>query len=178
VTSFTLIGNHQLKELSRKLAAAANGVELRRNLRANLREAAKPAIDEMKTRILAMDVKGVRGGGRKRRAQFNAARRLRGGAGLRATVARGVKLELRTTGRDVVARIFVDNSHMPRSQRNLPSHLDNPRGWRHPRFGHKGAGDWFQQFGEPYFDVTIRRHRRSLERAARRAAADVVGGLR
>lgn len=178
MTSFTLVGNHQLRDLSRKLAKASDGSKLRQKFTSQLRAAARPAVEEMQHRIRTMNIKGVKGGGRKRRAQFMAVHRHRGDPGLRMTVARGVKVEMRTTGRDVVARIFVDNSHMPFSQRNLPAHLDNPRGWRHPTFGRRGAGDWAQQFGEPYFRETIRRHERRLLNAARAAVDELLEELR
>lgn len=178
MTSFTLVGNTQMQALSRKLAKAADGSELRRNFTRQLRAAARPVVEDVQTAIRTMNVRGVRGGGRKRRRQFQAVHRLRGSSGLRATVARGVKFQMRTTGRDVSCRIFVDNSHMPFSQRNLPAHLDNPKGWRHPTFGRRGSGDWAQQFGTPYFRSTIARHERRMRNAATAAVNEMLGGLR
>lgn len=178
MTSFSVVGQNQMAMLSRKLAKAADGSELRRNFTRRLRAAARPVVEDMQHAIRTMNVRGVPGGGRKRRRQFMVVHRLRGSPGLRATVARGVKFQMRTTGRDVGVRIWVDNSHLPWSQRNLPAHLDNPRGWRHPLFGRRGSGEWFQQFGTPYFRSTIARHERDLRRAAKAAVDELLEGLR
>jgi hypothetical protein len=177
VTSFTVVGNQEMQRLTRRWRQAADGRDLRQRWARELRDAGRDVVADMQQTIRTMNVRGVRGGGRKRRSQFNAARRLRGSSGLRATVARGVKQSIRTTGAEVGWRIFVDNSHMPRSQRNLPAHLDNPRGWRHPTFGRRGSGDWARQFGTPYFDVTVARHRRRLVRVVWVATDEHVRGL-
>lgn len=175
--SFTVSDHGEMQRLSRRLRGASNGRELRRRMTTNMREVGRLVVEDMKSEIRTMQIKGTRGGGRKRRRQFMAVHNLRGSPGLRATVARGVKQSLRTTGDGVGWTIFVDNSHMPYSQRNLPEHLDNPKGWRHPRFGHRGKGDWFAQYGTPYFRSTLRRWNRRLYNAYRDAVDETVKGL-
>lgn len=169
-----------LKDFARKLRAAKNGKALRAKVGRALRDAAKPVVADVKASVMAVSVTGARGGGSKRReGTFRAhrprARTPRGGFGLRATIARGAKSSVRFSGKRVGLRIFMDNSHMPRSQRNLPSHLDNPRGWRHPVFGNRST--WVTQRGEPYFRRVMVRHTPRVREVVRRAVSDALREL-
>lgn len=187
MTTFTVLGGAQFKATIRRLERASDGRELRRKLASALRDAGRPVVADMQNAIRTMDIHGVKntgsrhrpvtGLGSRRRAAFMAVHGRRGSTGLRATVARGVKQSVRTTGNTVGWTIFVSNRQMPQSQRKLPQHLGNPNGWRHPTFGNRSARGWVRQFGEPYFHVTIRRHRGRLRAAAKDAVDDALKGI-
>lgn len=164
-------GADDFKRLAAKFKAAGkDGAAIRKKLTATIQKRVSRIVEEQKSAALSMKVKGVKGSGTARRQGFHEAARLRGrnvrarkgGYGLRASVARSIKSKVNYTGRKLGARVLVDASAMPPSQRRLPKHLDNPRGWRHPVYGNRAK--WVQQFGEPYFSRPISRHRDAVVR--------------
>lgn len=179
MTAFTVLGGPEFAAFTRRLQRAGNGREIRQWMTRKLREVGRPVVIDIQAAVRAIQVRGTAGRGSQRRAGFQKARGLRGGSGLRATVARGAKLSIRLTGKDVGMRVYMDNSHMPRSQRNLPAHLNNPRGWRHPVFRRRTKGGqvvnvWVRQVGEPYFDRVIQRHRNRVLAAAKEAVDEAI----
>ncbi|MFI6296704.1 hypothetical protein ACIBEJ_34300 [Nonomuraea sp. NPDC050790] len=159
-------GAEQLGELAKRLKAAGNdGKKLRKELLKSIRAGAKPALADTRRVVKTIPVVGARGGGRKAREghQFDRSKgdegkrrdRARRGAGLRDTVARSLRLVVKTGSRTPLVRIEVDASKLPEDQRTLPRHLDSKRGWRHPTFGRE---PWVDQRGRPWFAVTIRKH--------------------
>lgn len=176
-----ITGADQLYELNRKLKAVDK--KLATKLRKAIRQGVKPAVAATKTAILTLPVEGSRGGGSKQRskhafrqsfgrvldkagddelgsealvAKENRAReRAKRGSGLRRSIAAAIKVDIKTGSKTAAVRIMVDASKLPVDQRSLPAHLDDPKGWRHPTFGHK---PWVAQHGRPWFEVTIRRH--------------------
>jgi hypothetical protein len=147
------------------------GKKLRSDLNKGIRDAAKPIVKDVQSAVLAIDSSVNHGGvGRDASGRFvrnsgsrlginsgELSRAIQSGSrkveigkshGLRATIARAVKLKITTTG----VRIVVDGSALPTEQRNLPQALNKAKGWRHPTFGHE---PWVQQSGHPYFDPTI-----------------------
>lgn len=180
MTTYRVRGHGDLKEFVRKRRRAVNGRTVQAALGKALKELTDPIVRDLRASVMAVDSRGVRGGGSKRREGTHLARqkrRPRGGFGLRATVARGAKATVRLAGSAAQMTVWMDNSHMPRSQRNLPSHLNNPKGWRHPTFGRRGKGDWAQQFGEPYFDRVINRYRFRTIQAAKNAVDQAIREL-
>lgn len=152
-------------------AAGKDGAAIRKKLTGTIRKRLQRIVDEQKREALGMHVKGTRGRGAARREQFHGAhskRARRGGHGLRAAVARGIRSKVSYSGRKLGARISVSTTTLPQSQRTLPRHLNAARGWRHPVWAHRDR--WVRQVGEPYFDNPIRRHRASV---AREVKADV-----
>src|SRR5690348_14909459 len=104
-----VLGTEQLTALAARLRAAGDeGTGLRRELRTAIRQAAKPATDDVKHAVEDLAVRGVRGGGKAARAAHQAARSKRGKVrkptGLRATIARAIKLDT-NLGRQASVRI-------------------------------------------------------------------------
>lgn len=173
-------GGADFAALGRKLRAAGkNGAAIRKALTKTIQAQLKTITSEQQAAARSMTVKGSRGRGSRRREQFHAvkSKRLRrGGYGLRALTAASIKSRVSYSGRKLGARIYVDASRFPQSQRTLPRHLNNPRGWRHPVWGDRRR--WVTQIGAPYFDEPIRRRRETVRRAVEAAVADVMRNLK
>ncbi len=177
-------GGEAFKQLGRKFRAAGkDGAEIRKALTKTIQGHLNTIISEQKAAALGMDFKGAQGRGTLRRSAFHQSASLRGkkvrarkgGYGLRAAVAQGIKGKVSYTGRKLGARITVDTSHLPPSQRTLPKHLDNPRGWRHPVWGNRSV--WVRQVGEPYFSEPIERHIAKVRRDIRADVDDMLRRL-
>lgn len=181
-------GADDFKRLAGKFrAAGVNGAAIRKTLTKTIQKRLSRIAEEQKSAALSMSVKGVKStGGTRRRQAFHEAARLRGrnvrarkgGHGLRASTARAIKSKVNYTGRRLGARLLVDPSAMPPSQRRLPRHLDNPRGWRHPTFNNRTARGWVTQYGEPYFSRPISRHREAVVREIKNDIDQVMRTLR
>lgn len=173
-------GGHDFADLGRRFRAAGqNGAAMRRALTKAIQDQLKRITDEQKRAALSMQVKGTKGHGARRREQFHGAhskRAARGGHGLRSAVASSIKSKVAYSGRKLGARISVDVSKLPQSQRRLPRNLDSPRGWRHPVWGNRER--WVGQHGEPYFTRPIQRHRDEVRRAVHDAVDDVMRELK
>lgn len=187
-------GGADFKELGRRLRAAGpRGGMLRKAITKELNALAKPLVDEIKSEVTNLKVKGSRGGGARARGRFDdakdarrlaraaargaAARRRRasGGTGLRARVARGVRSRVSWSGFRYGLQVRVDPTSLPQSQRTLPKHLNNPRGWRHPVFGDRRT--WEQQFGGPYFDRPVARHAAKMRAGVQRTVEQYLRRL-
>ncbi len=183
-------GGDDFAALARKFrAAGANGAAIRKKLTATIQKRLKRITDEQAQALDAMKVKSARGKGSKRREQFLAAaasrkldrtgrktRAARGGHSLRATIKRGIKSKVAYTGYKLGARISIETGHMPPSQRKLPRHLDNPRGWRHPVWGNRE--NWVHQYGAPWFRGPIAKHRVSIRREVQHDVNEVMRTLK
>ena len=147
--------------------------ELRKALTKGIGEAAKPVREQMRAAVTGLSTSSTGGGGSKARLAHqtrNSTRNMAEAAatgkrllsakafakaqarsGLRASVARGVRIETRTKG-DAGVRIRAASSAMPPDQRKLPR-LMNKGKWRHPVYG--GSG-WAEQTVSPegWFDKT------------------------
>lgn len=179
-----ITGADQLAKLAKRLKDAGDdGKKLRKELLKSIRQGAKPALADTRKAVKNIPVTGARGsGGRQRErhkldqsldriykriddldfdelveAEENAKARAKRGAGLRASVARSLRLVVKTGSRIPLVRIEVDGSKLPPDQRTLPKHLDAVKGWRHPVFG-RGEDPWVSQKGRPWFEVTIEKH--------------------
>lgn len=173
-------GANQLYALNRRLKDAGR-TDLPRQLRKDIREGVKPAVAATRAAVLAIPIRGTRGGGRsaraagafeRSRAKDEEKRRIRAerGSGLRQTISRAVKVQIKT-GRTAAVRIVVDGKQLPADQRKLPRHLDSTQGWAHPTFGHDPQT---KQYGKPWFEVTIRKHLREVRAAVLKALNDVA----
>lgn len=190
-----ITGAEDLGKLAKRLKDAGDGKKLRKELLKAIRTAAKPALADTRKAVRAIPVTGARGGGRgqrQRKAFGDASARLQNGAGdpfeivdkeerarsrarkgsgLRDTVARSLRLTVKTGSKTPRIRIEVDASKMPEDQRTLPKHLDSVKGWRHPVFGHD---PWTRQKGRPWFKVTIERHAPAVRARILKAMDDVA----
>lgn len=198
-----ITGAEQLATLSKRLKAAGLvGKKLRKELLKAVRAGAKPALADTRAAVKSIPVTGARGGGRKQRerrkfrqaygdfiekteedeldsaaiaAQRERIRaRSKRGTGLRDSVARSLRLVVKTGSRSTLVRIEVDASKMPEDQRTLPRHLDSAKGWRHPTFGHD---PWVSQKGRPWFEVTIRKHAPAVQAHIVKAMDDIANKI-
>lgn len=175
-----IAGGQQFKELAKKLGDPVRR-DLRLELQKEIRAAAAPVISELQQAVQSIESRSQGHGGGAQARAFDAAARSKafrtngtaeeklkathramrafhaGKHGLRARIAKAIKLKIRTSGSSPGVRIEVAASGLPEDQRTLPKHLDSPKGWRHPVFGHRDA--WVQQYGQPWWSVTIERHR-------------------
>ncbi|WP_219512720.1 hypothetical protein [Nonomuraea ceibae] len=198
-----ITGAEQLGALAKRLKSAGDGKALRKELLKAIRTGAKPALADTRQAVRNIPVTGARGGGRRQRenAQFRdsfgkvldradeselgsdelvakeerARARARRGSGLRDSVARSLRLNVKTGSRTARVRIEVDAAKLPEDQRSLPRHLDNPKGWRHPRFGDRRH--WYPQKGRPWFEVTIRKHLPALRAHVLKAMDDIANRI-
>lgn len=164
-----ILGTGQLLELQRKLRAAGNE-NLRASMQRRIRSAAEPLANDLRSAVRSLPVRGSGGGGR--RTDARAAGRGGRTAGMRETVARAIRISVRTSG-SPGARIWIDKSLLPNGMRNLPAKLDEGR-WRHPTFGHS---PWATQYAQPWWNVTIRRHEARMRAQVARTIDDVQNRL-
>lgn len=144
------VNQRDLKRLVVVLRKEADGKEMRRDLVRGLRAAVAPAAQAAKAAILSMPARGASN---------------REGASLRASVASGVKVEIRTTGK-VGVFVVAKSTGMPRNFPNAPKKL-NAKKWRHPVHGTK---KWVTQVGKPgWFDDTVKDAKPGANRAAAEA---------
>ncbi len=172
-------GEAEFRALGRRLAKTAESKALRRNLTKSLRSTMDPAVQATKQAVMNVQSHGVSGGGTRRRTEIHAQRRkrsARGGHGLRASIARGVRSRVKYTGNTVGLRIYVDPATLPASQRKLPRYLDSDKGWRHPVFGNREV--WVRQTGQPWFRSTLRQYTPRLRNAVAAAAAETMKELK
>lgn len=165
------LGPEQIKLLIAELKTADPA--LKRDLRRNLREAARPAVDAARRSILAMPS--------------------RHGGSLREEVARSVTLTTSLTRSGIRVAITAKPRKMPPGKESLPAHLDSAKGWNHPvygrpeaeaesvalqqvhgkGFGHGRGWAWVKQFGKPgWFEEPIALHARDFQAAADAALAE------
>ena len=194
----------QFSQLAGKFRRACKGgAAIRKELTAAIQSELKSVVSDIQRDARGMNVRGQRTGSRTRvsrgfgsraRAQFDAAAEMRRaskaavrgrtvrarrsslGTGLRERVARSVKSKVQYTGFRLGAKVYVEVSNFPHSQRKLPRHLNRPGGWRHPVFGNRSV--WAAEFGEPYFDRPIRRHEARVRRNVKLAVDRVIRILR
>lgn len=167
-------GQAELKALAARLKAAGDK-GLRSELRKAIKKATGPAVRDVQQAARTMKVTGARGGGKKaRRLHYTGKRAAKGGHGLRATIARATRAEIKPGG-DARVTIRTYARYLPMDQRKLPRYLDRPKGWRHPVFGDRA--DWVTQYGEPWFASTLIRHGPAVRReilAAMKTVAEKI----
>lgn len=168
----------QFRALAKKLRQAG-AVDLRSALRQKITAAGRPVVDEVKQAVRDLSVTSTSVGGKKLRqagpgshgggigqrrkervsrakatakADLAKARQRaeRRGAGLRETVAAGVKLQVTAKG----VKIIASSAQLPEKQKSLVRRLDSDKGWRHPVFGDREV--WVTERGGPWFGATIK----------------------
>ncbi len=173
------VGQGEFRELGKRFRKTTNGAAVRKALTKAIQGELKEAQRAVQSAIKGLDVRGVRGGGHSAREAHHYTRRkraLRGGHGLRATVARATRTRVKYSGQTVGAKIWVDRAVLPADQANLPRYLDDPRGWRHPVFGHKAR--WVRQVGGAYFARTLSPRTPQIRAAVARHIDDALKELK
>lgn len=161
---FIVKGGEDFGHLARKLKDAGDKLG-RQQLTAKVKEFTKPAVEDVRSTIRSMPVRGAKGGGAARRRAYASAgkslaaqRRIgRRSHSLRATISKAVTVKQTTSVRAAGVRVRVNSSALPPDQKKLPKLLARPNGWRHPVMGNRHA--WVSQFGLPdYFNKTLNKH--------------------
>ncbi|MYR84090.1 hypothetical protein GTY41_03805 [Streptomyces sp. SID685] len=136
VASLELRTSKDLKRIARELRTMGDK-QLKAEFSKELRAAAKPMVPAVRAAIRQIPSK------RSYRAD-----------GLRGSMSRAVKLEVRMAGREAGVRIRVDGRKMPDKARSLQAYMEGlKKPWRHPVFGHDV---WVKQDPHPYFFRTVR----------------------
>lgn len=172
---------------ARRLRAEAGGKRLLRDMNAEFRDVLKPVMEDMRAKVTSLESRGSTsssatlaraGQGVKRKVgesdeafAHRIDRRAKSGRhGLRARVARSLRIVTRATG-DV--RISTNGSRMGRSAAIIPRVMDSPQGWRHPVFGRatwvrQGASPpgWFLETADAAAPEAIRGAERVLDKYA------------
>lgn len=127
----------ELRRIAAELRRMDNK-EIKREFTRELRAAAKPLVPAVRQSIRQIPSK-----------------RPYSGDGLRGRMARAVKLEVRTVGRDAGVRIRVDGRKMPTHEKALQSYMEGlKKPWRHPVYGNREV--WVKQDPKPYFYKVVR----------------------
>lgn len=166
-----ILGTGRLLELDRRLRAAG-GRRLEQNLHRRVRRAAEPTHTALQNAIRTVPIRGPGGGATRRRAGDDG--RAHRTVGLRESIARAIRISVRST-QPVGARIWIDRGRLPADQRSLPDRIDDGR-WRHPVFGNRSV--WVNQYGRPWWGVTLRRMEPHMRREIARVLDDVESRLR
>ena len=169
VARVLITGTEELREVAARLRDAGDR-KLITALARGIKNAAKPAVDELKQKVRGLPVEGERGatlsGGALARMQHDVLRsrskniahvikRAIGRAGLRDTIARIITTQVSTSARRAAVRIRIPAAAMPPKQRRLPRYLNKGK-WRHPVFGNKEV--WVGQKSEPHwFEDTLKK---------------------
>lgn len=127
------------------LYAAGSG-GLRRELESEIRKEGAPTVRAVRAAVRAVRITAVPP------AKGHKSSGGRSGPGLRATIARAVRVATRNT-RGIGVRIEIAMGRMPPGMRSLPAYVDGRGRWRHPVFGNTKV--WVGQRGQPYFVPTI-----------------------
>lgn len=153
--SYELRGGKDLARISRELRRAGNGKELIKQYRKDLRAAAKPMVPAVKAAIRAIPAATGQH------------------TGLRARMARAVKLTVKTSGKRAEISVRVDGRKMPAGEGALPAYMDGrKKPWRHPVYGNSNV--WVRQDPHPYFDRAIWPLTRKSRAAIRTATKNVT----
>lgn len=167
-----ILGTGQLLELNKRLRAAG-GEGIDQSLKRRIRRAAEPVRGELQRAIRTNPIRGAGGAGSRRRAGDDG--RAHRVAGLRESIARAIRISVRTTGRPG-ARIWIDRGRLPADQRSLPDRIEDGR-WRHPVFGNRKR--WTTQYSKPWWAPTLRRMEPRMRAEVARVLDDVshrIGG--
>jgi hypothetical protein len=156
----TQITGQQLEKLSARIAQAGRG-ELQRKMRRNIRQAADPAVRDLRRAVMGVEVASTRGG----TAPPDNSTRLRG----RIADAIGVQTTTNTVAVRVNGRL-VD----PTYGSSLVRGMAGQGRWRHPVFG---RDVWTQQQGQPWFYQTMQHHEVAFRRAVEQAMAETAREL-
>jgi hypothetical protein len=147
------LNTSDLKRITKLLAKVADGKELKRGLTTRFRNILRPIRAEAKASLA-------------------------GGHHLRPLLKRAVKMQVKTSGKQVGARVIVSGKRMPDRMKKLPQYYEGfaPR-WRHPVFGNKDV--WVDQGPRPRgrFKQITAGHEAEAKRQVEAALEDVLRKL-
>ncbi|MGW1000480.1 hypothetical protein [Streptomyces sp. NPDC002520] len=142
-----------LRRISRELRAM-DDKKVKTKFRRELRKAAQPLVPKVRASIRNIPSK-----------------RAYSPDGLRGSLSRATRIEVKTTGREAGVAIRVDGRKMPGHMKSLPSMVEGKKRWRHPVFGNREV--WVDQPKHPYFYNVVR----AAGPLARRAVSKVLDDI-
>jgi len=149
-----------IRRLLARLRELEDGKEIRKRLRRELKESAKPMVPAVQRAVLALPSKG------------QSARA--GRPSLRARVARATQIRVRASGTRPGVTVWINPRRMPEGQKNLPAYMEGIRPfhrWRHPVFGDEDV--FVQQPPKPFFYRAVRPLQDEVSRAGTRIINDI-----
>ncbi|MGW0764652.1 hypothetical protein [Streptomyces sp. NPDC002676] len=154
VADFEVRTSSELKRLAKKLRQL-DEKELKKRLTKELRAAGKPLVPRVRSAARATPSK------RPYRPD-----------GLRGTLSKAVKLQVRTSGRDAGVTLRVDGRKMPAHMKALPKYMEGKKKpWRHRVYG---RDVWVTQEPHPFFYKSLQ----ASGPLARAAVNRVVDGIK
>lgn len=132
----------ELRDLVKTLREHSDGKRLVKELRSELRKAAKPLVPAVRSSINRIPSKGQTA-------------RL-GRKSLRKRMASATRLDVQTGGREAGVSVRVERTRMPAGEGNLPAYMEGePRftRWRSPNWG---RDQWKTQPSHPFFYRAVR----------------------
>lgn len=145
-----------LDALVRAIRAEEDGKQLRKELAKNMRTALKPAADAAKASIMSMSSAG-----------------LGTSPGLRSSIARKIRPEVKLGGYWSGARVKARKTPNVRGFANAPKRTQRPGGWRHTVWGDRDV--WVVQHGKPgWFDIPMQAGVGRYRKAALDAMEDMA----
>ncbi|MFJ9114484.1 hypothetical protein ACIRJO_02930 [Streptomyces sp. NPDC102394] len=159
VADFEMRTSRDLQRIARELRRM-DDAELKKRFGRELRAAARPMVPAVRQAIRQIPSK----------QPYSA-------SGLRGRMAKAVKLEVRTTGRQAGVRLRVDGRKMPDHEKSLQAYMEGvKRPWRHPVYGNREV--WVKQDPSPYFYKTVEplgmRARQGVNRAIDGITRDIT----
>lgn len=142
-----------LRRISRELRAM-DDKKLKAKFRRELRKAATPLVPKVRASIRSIPSKQAYSPD-----------------GLRGSLSRATRVEVKTTGREAGVAIRVDGRKMPAHMKSLPSMVEGKKRWRHPVFGNRDV--WVDQPKQPYFYNVVRAAGPLARRAVGRVLDDI-----
>jgi len=156
----TVDAGQRLQRLSADIRRAGEG-GLQRKMRRNIRAAAQPAVADLRTAVMGVDVTSTRGGVARPDSSTMLRSRIASAIRVSATANR---VDIRVNGR------LVD----PTYGDSLTRGVTGQGRWRHPVFG---RDVWTQQRGVSWFYPTLARHELAFRRAVEQAMAETAREL-
>lgn len=155
------VGTEDLEDIGTALRYEQDGTRIRRQVAAELRQAVEPAVEDAKSRILAMGSSGL----------------AHKGEPLRTAIAAKVKAQARLSGKASGVRVRVATTPNVRGFRLAPRRTNRARGWRHPVYGNRDR--WVQQHGPVgWFDNAMHANPDQYVAAVRRVIEDTAQRIR
>ena len=164
-----LRGEAELRRVAERLRRSQG--TLRRELTEALREAARPAVLELKSEIERADVGVVRTSGVKKRGSFR--KTVAPTGPLRRPIARSVESDISTSSGDPRVRIWLRETAIPaRIRRTVKFIVGNEKRWRHPIMGNRKR--WVERKTPNVWDRVIPKHLRRFRREVDEAVAETA----
>lgn len=165
-------GGARIHEVAAKLREAARS-DLRKELLQAFRKAGQSLVEDEKSTVSSLPVRGFPHPGRKRRYSGPSNPK-----GLRAKVAAATGLRITLSGDDPRVEVRVASAKMPADMKWLPRRLNSDKGWRHPVLGNRHV--WVRQIGKEWFRPTGEKHlddfAAECQQALDRVNAKIAGG--